>query len=195
MARQATGIQRFLHDLPTAVLLATLVWVLMQTAPLLATTLDISQLTPQLADDIRSHSTLAWLVGVAWLVRNLGRQLFRARGIDDLHWEKFEHLVADVYRRNGYRVVSRAKSGADGGVDFRAVRRGKQYIVQCKRWSRRVGVPVVREMAGLLAAERRVNGVIIVTNNDFTREAVAFADGKPIELVNGAKLQRMMKRR
>lgn len=177
-------------------LLSTLVWVLMQVAPLLATRFDIPQLTPQLAEAMRSHSQMAWLAGLAWLITSrLIRKLFAAEKIDTLHWEQFEQLVADVYRRNGYRVVARAKSGADGGVDFRAIRRGKQYIVQCKRWSRRVGVPVVREMAGLLAAERRASGVIIVTNNDFTREAVAFADGKPIELVNGAQLQRMMKRR
>jgi hypothetical protein len=188
--------RQLIRNLPLALLLGTLTWVLMQVTPLIAATADIEWLSPELAASIRAVSHLAWLAGAAWLlIACLSSKYASANRIHTIHWEKFEQLVADVYRRNGYRVVARGKAGADGGVDFRAIRRGKQYIVQCKRWSKRVGVPVVREMAGLLATERRVSGVIIVTNNDFTREAIAFAEGKSIELVNGAELQRMMRAR
>jgi len=196
MAKPTHPLRQLVRNLPLAVLLGTLSWVLMQVTPLIANQLNADWLRPELAADIRAHADLAWLAGVAWLCYGFWSTKYAtANRIHSIHWEKFEQLVADVYRRNGYRVVVRGKSGADGGVDFRAMRRGKQYIVQCKRWSKRVGVPVVREMAGLLASERRVSGVIIVTNNDFTREAIAFAEGKAIQLVNGVELQRMMRAR
>ncbi len=196
MVKQPHLIRQLIQDLPLALLLTTLTWVLMQLAPLIAAKTDHNLISAGLATTIRAHSNLAWLAGVLWLgLSRLTSRYALVNRIHTIHWEKFEHLVADAYRRNGYRVVTRGKSGADGGIDFRAIRRGKHYIVQCKRWSKRVGVPVVREMAGLLATERRVSGVIIVTNNEFTREAVAFADGKSIELVNGTQLQQMMRRR
>jgi len=149
---------------------------------------------PHIAEIMQRYWQAGAVAGVVWiLLRYLRVRGSARRKLDKLDWEKFEHLVAGVYRRHGYAVEFREKAGADGGVDFRAAKRGKRYIVQCKRWSRRVGVPVVREMAGLLAAERRVNGVIIVTNNEFTKDAIAFAKGKSIELVNGAELQSMMR--
>jgi restriction system protein len=35
---------------------------------------------------------------------------------------------------------------------------------------------------------KRADGIIIVTSGKFTREAIAFAEGKPIRLINGQSL-------
>lgn len=60
--------------------------------------------------------------------------------------------------------------------------------MQCKHWrTRRVGAPVVREQFGLLT-HHQAAAVIIVTTGDFTPEAKAFAEGKPIELIAGPAL-------
>jgi len=65
-------------------------------------------------------------------------------------------------------------------------------LVQCKQWRREaVTVDVVRGMYGLLCAES-ASRVVIATTGDFTPDARAFADGKPIELLNGRRLEHMV---
>ena len=57
--------------------------------------------------------------------------------------------------------------------------------MQCKNWrSRGVGVGVVRELYGVLAAEHAHQAVIVCSGN-FTQDARRFAAGKPIRLVDG----------
>ena len=64
--------------------------------------------------------------------------------------------------------------------------------MQCKQWKRQqVGVAVVREMYGLLA-HHRADAVKIISIGTFTPEAEAFIAGKPIELIPGAALLRMI---
>lgn len=105
-----------------------------------------------------------------------------------LSWRELESLVAEAYQRKGFQVEENLRGGADGGVDLRLRRNGELTLVQCKHWrTQRVGAPIVREQLGLLT-HHGANAVIIVSVGDFTAEARAFADGKPIELVAGPEL-------
>jgi restriction system protein len=66
--------------------------------------------------------------------------------------------------------------------------------VQCKRWkSKPVGVPIVREMFGILTAERADRATVITTSR-FTKESEDFARGKPIDLIDGPKLLSLVQR-
>ncbi len=108
--------------------------------------------------------------------------------IRDLSWRRFEELVGEAYRRQGYRVIENDSAGPDGGIDLVISRQGKRYLVQCKQWrSQKVGVKVVREMFGLITAEQAADGIVI-TSGQFTRDAAGFAKGKPLELVDGERL-------
>jgi restriction system protein len=108
--------------------------------------------------------------------------------IRNTSWKEFEFLVAEAYRRQGYQVDFSLARGADGGVDLVLRRGGQTTLVQCKQWQvYSVGAPVVREMFGLMTAER-ADAVIVVTSGKFTRDAQAFAAGKPIQLVDGPQL-------
>ena len=109
-----------------------------------------------------------------------------------LDWKEFESLVGEYLRRTGYLVRPTA-DGPDGGVDIRATRDGLVLLVQCKHWGprRKVGVKTVRELYGVMAAEGADDGAI-VTSGSFTAEAEAFADGKPIWLVDGPSLKAMI---
>ncbi len=112
--------------------------------------------------------------------------------IRSLSWREFEELVAEAFRREGYRVEENVKAGADGGVDIRLRRGGKLFLVQCKSWNRnRVGVGVVREMCGVMMDEGAA-GVVIVCSGGFTRDAWGFAKGKPVRLVGGRALMEMI---
>ncbi|HXT41544.1 MAG TPA: restriction endonuclease, partial [Candidatus Angelobacter sp.] len=78
--------------------------------------------------------------------------------------------------------------GSDGGVDLVLRKDGRTSLVQCKQWKVfSVGAPVIREMFGILTAER-ADEAIIATSGKFTREAQSFAEGKPIRLVDGPQL-------
>lgn len=117
-----------------------------------------------------------------------------ARTIDGLSWQQFEHLIGEAFRRQGYSITETGGSGPDGGVDLILRKNTEKYLVQCKHWrSLKVGVPVVREFFGAMAAEGAVGGYV-VTSGQFTAEAKAFAEGRNIKLIDGTGLKRLMAR-
>lgn len=112
--------------------------------------------------------------------------------IRTLSWREFESLVAEAYRRLGYLVWENTQAGADGGVDIWLRKDGGVHLVQCKQWrSQKVGVNVVREMYGVMIAEN-AQTVAIVTSGRFTQEAEIFARGKPVDLVDGTALLKII---
>ncbi len=109
-----------------------------------------------------------------------------------LTWKEFEELVGEYYRRKGYKVRENFQRGPDGGVDLWLSKNGEKTMVQCKRWNnRKVGVKPVRELYGIMSAEGAAKG-ILATSGEFTDEARRFAAGKPIELMNGPKLSKLI---
>ncbi len=149
-------------------------------------------------------SSLAWVVACIFLLPGAislfnawrkGELFQRQTGLDSLSklsWREFEEVIGEAYRRQGYAVIENAGPGADGGIDLIAKKEGETILVQCKQWkSEKIGVPTVREMFGLWNAER-ANEVHIVTCGDFTEEARQFAQGKPIKLIDGPSLARLI---
>jgi len=109
----------------------------------------------------------------------------------ELSWAKFERLVGEAFRQRGY-TVAETRSGADGGIDLRLKKDGERFLVQCKHWrAQRVPVEVVRELYGVMAAEGAAGG-FVVTSGIFTGPAMEFAEGRNIELIDGAKLSAMI---
>ena len=111
----------------------------------------------------------------------------------DLPWKRFEDVLAEAYRRQGYQVVEMLGSGADDGVDLLLRKDGHVVVVQCKRWKGKpVSVQVVRELYGVMV-DQRASAAKIVATTSFTPDAVAFAKGKPIELVDSNALLRLVR--
>jgi restriction system protein len=116
-----------------------------------------------------------------------GLQTLRA-----LSWQDFERLVGEAYRRRGYTVEEIGGSSPDGGVDLLLYAGGRKAVVQCKRWrTAQVGVSLVRELYGVMVAEK-AERAIFVTSGKFTEEAKVFASGKPLELVDGYALAKLV---
>ncbi len=112
--------------------------------------------------------------------------------IREIPWRQFEELVAEAYRRQGYSVVENTSAGPDGGVDIRIHKAGETHLVQCKQWrSSKIGVNVVRELYGVMTAESATSG-IVVCSGMYTEEAKNFAADKPIDLVDGRQLERLI---
>jgi restriction system protein len=99
----------------------------------------------------------------------------------------FEKYVAHLFRRRGYRVQLRGKSG-DKGVDLMLVNQvGKRAIVQCKRYRHTVGSEIVRELFGTLIHEKAAHA-FLVTTASISDAARQWAKGKPITLIDGKTL-------
>lgn len=116
-----------------------------------------------------------------------------AAAIAGMSWAEFEMLVGEFFRAQGYTVKETGGGSADGGIDLVARREGQTTLVQCKHWKvYTVGVPVVREMLGLMTAHGAAAGCVI-TSGGFTREAHQFAEGKAITLINGDALAGLLR--
>lgn len=112
--------------------------------------------------------------------------------VSKLNWAEFEGLVAEAFRQKGYRVVERGGAGPDGGVDLELYLGKDKYLVQCKHWrTYQVGVAIVRELYGVMAAEGAVGG-FVVASGDFTADAEAFAEGRSIKLVDARTLKKLV---
>ena len=97
-------------------------------------------------------------------------------------------MTAEFFEKQGYRTTIIGGSGGDGGIDVKIEKNGKKFIVQCKHWkSKKVGVPIVREMLGVMI-DKNADGVKIVSTSGFTKNAYDFARDNNIELITGNQL-------
>jgi restriction system protein len=113
--------------------------------------------------------------------------------IRELPWKRFEDLLGEAYRRQGYKVEETLGGGADGGIDLLLGREGNVTVVQCKRWNGKpVPVQTVRELYGVMH-DRGAHAAKLVATTSFTPDAVAFAKGKPIELVDSNVLLHLIR--
>ena len=115
----------------------------------------------------------------------------------DMSWREFEMLVGKGFRLQGYQVMGTGGGGPDGGIDLVLSRPGKNgsenSLVKCKQWrANKVGLDVVRELYGVMAAKGAA-GSFVVTSGRFTDEAVEFAHGRNVTLVDGSKLHALIR--
>ncbi len=148
---------------------------------------------PTIAPWAAAAIVAAGLTGVA---RRQWRRFLLSRAdsvesIRQLDWADFERLVGEAYRRQGFTVIERGGPQPDGGIDLQLSRGGERIVVQCKHWkNRQVPVQRVRELLGVVTAEGADRGILVATAG-FTRDALHFANGKPLELLDGEALARL----
>lgn len=114
--------------------------------------------------------------------------------IDLLNGHEFEALIVELLEKMGFSIGER-KLTSDGGIDILAKNHQPMlegtYIIQCKRKSKKVGQPVIRDLYGVVHSKNANKGLLI-TNSTFTEEAKKFAEGKQLELVDGEKLRSLL---
>jgi HJR/Mrr/RecB family endonuclease len=99
----------------------------------------------------------------------------------------FEQYVADLFRKKGYQVTLRGRSG-DHGVDLEIESFGnRRAIVQCKRYRNPIGPDIVRELFGTMIHEG-VQHAFLVTTADISPAAQDWARNKPMTLIDGPAL-------
>ncbi len=114
--------------------------------------------------------------------------------LNAMSWQEFELLVGEGFRQQGYQVTENGGGGADGGIDLVLRKGGDKFLVQCKQWKAfTVGVTMVRELYGLMAAQGAAGG-FVVTSGRFTDDAKSFANGRNLTLMGGTDLLSFIKR-
>ena len=112
--------------------------------------------------------------------------------IDSVSWDQFELVIAELYHRQGYAVEVSSGLGADGGIDAKLTKPGELVLVQCKQWQVfKVNVKEVRAFFGVMVSEGATRGLFVSTG-EYTRDCRAFAEGKPIELLGRADINRLV---
>lgn len=100
-------------------------------------------------------------------------------------------LLANFHRQNGCMVEELADEEADRGINLVLWKEKQKTIVQHQHWkAEKVGVEKVRELFGIQAHEGAAKAVLI-TQGTFTEQALRFAAGKPMELIDGATFAEM----
>lgn len=127
----------------------------------------------------------------------------RAATVDDsevdlyeLDPERFEELIADLFRARGLQVMTTARTG-DEGVDVVAEDAdpitGGLIVIQVKRYRATVSPSVVRDLYGVVQHRGATKG-ILVTTSGFGPGSHEFARGKPLTLIGGAELVDLLAR-
>ncbi|MFA5835540.1 MAG: restriction endonuclease [Bellilinea sp.] len=106
----------------------------------------------------------------------------------------FEVKVQMLLESMGF-TASTTKITGDGGIDIVAfhnspIIKGK-YILQCKDWTHPVGEPALRDLYGLVLSEGANKGILI-TSGKFSAAAEKFSVGKPLELIDGEELNKII---
>lgn len=102
-----------------------------------------------------------------------------------LDWRTFERLLADILAEFGFDVEL-MQGTKDGGVDIVAVKHvgpfgPERYLLQAKRWTRKVGIEPVRQLIFLHSYHRATKGCLATTST-FTRGAWQMARQYPWQL-------------
>ncbi|WP_122088625.1 restriction endonuclease [Halalkalicoccus subterraneus] len=109
---------------------------------------------------------------------------------------KFEHLVADIWKNQGWEVNLTAGT-ADRGVDIIAIRDDlfeQRQLIQAKRYSagNKVGSSEIQKYSGLYMRNELIDAVVVVTTSEFTNEAREVAKQRNVKTVNGLKLVKIL---
>jgi len=199
--KREKGIFEIIATLPwwRSVFAAFLVYVFLSL--MLPTLVGSSAILNGIAQDLQP---IAWIFAclflipapVALIIALRRRRLLRSQtgiaSIRSMSWQNFERLVGEAFRRQGFEVEERGGSAADGGVDLMLRKDDETTVVRCKRWrDAQVSVQPVRELLGVMHADG-ADAAIFVSSGSYTAAAKQFTEGKPIRLIDGEELVRML---
>jgi len=108
--------------------------------------------------------------------------------------EKFEDLIAEMFRRLGYEVEQTPYVN-DRGKDAILIKDSQKYVVECKRYGKGkiVGRPHLQKFYAAIEEEKAAKGYFITTGR-FSSPALEFSGGFKIETIDGEELIKLMKK-
>lgn len=108
----------------------------------------------------------------------------------DLTSKEFEYFVQNLFARMGLDTKVFQADG-DGGVDCIAYDPtpvlGGKYVIQAKLYNKTVAPQYVRDLYGTMQHEGATKGILITTSG-YGPGSYDFANGKPLQLIDGSGL-------
>jgi len=127
-------------------------------------------------------------------------ELDKSFNLATMHWQNFENLIRELFEKEFGQVggdVKVTQSSRDGGVDAIIFDpdpiRGGKIIVQAKRYTNVVGVSAVRDLYGTMRNEGAIKGILATTSN-FGTDSYDFAKDKPLVLIDGQELLKLLEK-
>ncbi len=106
---------------------------------------------------------------------------------------RFEQFAAEAFQTEGYAAARCGTAERNRGVDFTLERDQEKVLVQCRRWrSAMIDSAPLRALYALMPTEQ-ASGCAFVTTGGYDDDALQFAAGKPIRLIAGRELEKMLR--
>jgi len=103
---------------------------------------------------------------------------------------RFEEITVTIFENLGYEVKKVGGAG-DKGIDVIAHKDGKRIFIQCKRKDK-VPPSDIREFYGSIIKHlKEGEKANFITTGQFTKQGEDFVKDKPIELIDGIKLEKL----
>ncbi len=127
-------------------------------------------------------------VGLSILHGGLAERVHLSQRLAGLSPREFEEEIARLYEQIGYEV-ERGPYVSDFGADLLIEKDDDTWVVQVKRWKKKVGRPTLQRIQG---SSVHFGGTpIVVTTSSFTGPAMDYASLHGIELIDGERLSDM----
>ena len=125
-----------------------------------------------------------------FVVNRVSLSLFKQLDEDD-----FGKLLAAFYHQEGYAVEELSDDASERGIALVLRKNGEKIIVQHFGPGKngKVGIEKVRELYGIQAHEG-ANKSVLIARGLFTKPALNFAAGKPMELIDGGQFAELARR-
>lgn len=109
---------------------------------------------------------------------------------DEMTGVEFERYSAELLSANGVQIAEETPATGDFGADFIILLDGERTVLQCKRFSRPVGVKAVQEAIAAMPYYK-CTGAAVITNSTFTRQARELAEESGVILWDGSDIEDM----
>ncbi len=154
--------------------------------------LELAPVAPQLRLDMDDKRFVA--------ARDILEGMNPDENLASMDWEDFEHLCRELFEKvfaSEGATVSVTQASRDQGVDAIILDpdpiRGGKIVIQAKRYVNTVDVSAVRDLWGVVSHEGAMKG-LLVTTSQFGPDSYAFAQGKPLTLINGSELLHLLEK-
>ena len=94
---------------------------------------------------------------------------------------EFEQISAQLLRENNFDSVYVTQGSGDFGADITAHKDGHAYVIQCKKYSSKVGLKAVQEVYAS-KIHYKADKAVVLTNSFFTPAAEKLAEETEVEL-------------
>jgi restriction system protein len=135
------------------------------------------------------------LLKIPPLKKRFKNKNYLSKQIEELTPYEFEHYIAELFKKMGYKSRTTNASG-DYGVDVIAKNKEEIIAIQVKKYKGSpVGNKEVQRLLGAMQMKKiQADRCILITTSRFTQNAINQAEGCPIELWDGKDLAKIIKK-